>query len=65
MSAQWTAEIVGKMHVHNISQSEIAAHLGFSREYTNAVLNGKRTPANAEQTFRKAVEELIAQKSST
>ncbi|WP_102050202.1 helix-turn-helix domain-containing protein [Pygmaiobacter massiliensis] len=65
MSAQWTAEIVGKMHVHNISQSEIAAHLGFSREYTNAVLNGKRNPKTAEVVFRKAIDELIAEKSIT
>lgn len=60
MAAQWTGEVVGKMHLNGITIKALAAHLGYSHEYTGKVLSGKRTPSNAEQTFRKAVEELIA-----
>ncbi|MDD3203935.1 MAG: helix-turn-helix transcriptional regulator [Pygmaiobacter massiliensis] len=59
MPAQWTGEIVGKMH-GKITQNELAAYLKLHPKYVSAILNGKRSPANAEQTFRKAVDELIA-----
>lgn len=62
MPDKWTGEIVGKMHNFRITYDEMAATLGCTKAYISMVLNGKRTPANAEQTFRKAVEELIAEK---
>lgn len=65
MPAQWTAEIVGKMHIHGISIKELSAHMGVSREYVGAILNGKRDPAEAEHRIREAVDDLIAQKSNT
>ena len=64
MSAQWTAEFVGKMHLHNVSQIEIAKKLGCTREYVNAVLNGRRAPQNAERTFRAALDEIISERAA-
>ena len=61
MPAQWTAEVIGQMHLRNITQIQLAAKLGYTPEYVNAVLRGKRNPKNAEATFREAVEALTEQ----
>lgn len=60
MPAQWTADIVGKMHIAGITAKELATHLHYNPKYVSAVLNGKREPRNAEQVFRKGLEELIS-----
>ena len=44
---------------------ELSSQMGVSREYVGAILNGKREPAEAEHRIREAVDDLIAQKSST
>lgn len=59
MPAQWTADIIGKMHLHNISRKQLADKLGLHHKYVIMVLNGKKNPANAEQRFNKAVDEII------
>lgn len=59
MPAQWTGDLVGQMHKHKISKSQLAEHMGLSREYVSMVLNGHRDPAGAEQKFRTALAELI------
>ena len=60
MPAQWTADIIGKMHISGITAKQLAEHLHYTPKYVSAVLNGKREPRNAEQVFRKGLEELIA-----
>ena len=60
MPAQWTADIIGKMHISGITAKQHAEHLHYNPKYVSAVLNGKREPRNAEQVFRKGLEELIA-----
>lgn len=64
MPAQWTADIIGQMHVHKITGKSLAEKLGYTPEYVSAVLNGKREPKNAEQIFRKGLDELIATKTA-
>lgn len=59
MLAQWTGELVGKMHNHKISKTQLADNLGVTREYVSMVLNGHRTPAGAEEKFCNAVDEII------
>lgn len=65
MPAQWTGEIVGKMHLLEISQVQLADALGYTPEYVCAVLNGKRNPKDAEARFRAAVDALAAQSHDT
>ena len=60
MPAQWTDDIIGKMHISGITAKQLAEHLHYNPKYVSAVLNGKREPRNAEQVFRKGLEELIA-----
>ena len=59
MPAQWTAEIIGEMHLYRISKKSLAERLGMTPEYISMVLNGHRDPPEAEGRFRKAVAEII------
>lgn len=62
MPAQWTADVIGQMHINGIKQTDLAEHMGMTREYVSMVLNGKRSPKKAEEKFRQAVSELTEQR---
>lgn len=62
MPAQWTGDLVGKMHCSGISKKQLAEELGFTAEYVSLVLNGHRNPPDAEMRFTQAVNNLIAEK---
>lgn len=62
MPAQWTGDVIGKMHVHSITSKQLAEHLGYNPKYVSAVLNGKRSPKKSEQLFENALNTLIEQK---
>lgn len=64
MPAQWTAEIIGKMHLYRISKKSLAEHLGMRPEYISMVLNGHRNPPDAEVRFRTALNELIRKRTN-
>ena len=64
MPAQWTADVIGELHVHGMRQKDLAAHLGYHPKYVSAIINGHKTPKNAEAKFRAALDELIAEKGS-
>lgn len=64
MPAQWTADIIGEMHLAGISSKFLAEHMGLHPKYVSAILNGHREPADAEQKFRAALDELVALKGS-
>ena len=59
---KWIAEVVGLMHIHGISQTELAEKVGVLRPHINRILNGKETPKGAEERIKKALGELIAKK---
>lgn len=59
MPAQWTAEIIGKMHLHGITAVQLAAEVDWHPKYLSAVLNGRKSPAGAEEKVRGAVDRLI------
>lgn len=65
MPEQWTADIIGEMHLNHIKAKELSAQLGYNPKYVSTVLNGHRNPKKAEQTFREALHELIQQKQET
>lgn len=62
MPAQWTADIVGEMHVKRITAKRLAQKLGYNPKYLSAVLNGKREPKEAEAKIRSALAEIIAER---
>lgn len=59
MLAQWIGEVVGQMHRNKISKSQLAEHMGVSREYVSMILNGHRYPEGAETRFRSAIAEIV------
>lgn len=60
MPAQWTADIIGEMHLNGIPKKQLAQELGVTAEYVSMLLNGHRTPPNAEARCREALARLIA-----
>ena len=58
----WVAEAVGKMHVHRISQSDLAARLGIRRDYLNKILNGKLSPKGCGEKIMAAINEMAAER---
>ena len=61
MPAQWTADVIGEMHLKHITKRQLASYIGVTPEYVSMVLNGHREPLNAEQKFRDAVNCLVNQ----
>lgn len=61
MPKEWTGNLVGLMHNNKITFAQLANKLGVTNRYVSMVINGHREPAGAEQRFRAAVEELIAE----
>ena len=59
---KWTGELIGRMHNHRITLSDLAAKLGITKGYVSMVLNCQRFPPDAEQRFNTALDELIAER---
>lgn len=59
MPKEWTGDLVGLMHTHKISFTQLAEELGVTNRYVSMVLNGHRDPAGAEEKFRAALDRLI------
>ena len=62
MPAQWTGDMVGKMHNNRVTTTQLAERLGVTRAYVCMVLNGYRSPKGAEQRFAAALDELIKER---
>ena len=62
MPAQWTGEIVGKMHINGITIKALATHMNMTHEYVGKVLSGKAAPKDAERRFTAALDELIKER---
>lgn len=60
MPETWTAEAIGLMHTYRITGGKLAEHMGIRREYLSQILNGKRTPKDAEEKIMSAIKEMIA-----
>ena len=62
MPAQWTGEVLGEMHLNDISAQELAEKIGIHPKYLSAIMNGHREPKGAEEKVRTALDELIQEK---
>lgn len=61
MLEQWTARLVGRLHMNKLTARRLAAEVGWNEKYLSAVLNGHRAPKRAQQVLEAAVERLIQQ----
>lgn len=60
MPAQWTADLIGEMHLAGVTAKQLATEAGWHEKYLSVVLNGHREPKNAEETLRAALERLVS-----
>ncbi len=58
----WICDVVGRMHIHNVKQGEIAAHMGVRREHVNKILAGRLAPKGARERIVAALDEIIQQR---
>ena len=59
---QWIANAVGKMHVNKVSQTDIAKKMGVTNDYIWMILNGKKSPKNAEARITTAISDIIRER---
>lgn len=59
---EWIAEAVGKMHINKITQAQLAEKMGVTREYVVMILNGRKSPEDAERRIMQAIDEIIAER---
>lgn len=64
MSTEWTGRIVGLLHMHRITQTELAAELGLTAQYISMVLNGKKTSKGIDERMETAIQAIIARRNS-
>lgn len=59
---KWIATAVGQMHINRITHSDLARHLGCTREYVTMILNGRKEPKDAKQRITQAINEIIKER---
>lgn len=62
MPKEWTGNLVGLMHTHGITFSELADELGVTNRYVSAILNSHKEPTGAEERLRDALNRIIERK---
>lgn len=62
MPEKWTGDVIGEMHLANISAERLADEIGWHPKYLSAVMNGHRKPKDAEQKVRDALSRIKGQK---
>ena len=56
----WIADVVGKMHINKITQSQLAKKMGVTNDYVWMILNGKKSPKDAENRINSAIDSILA-----
>lgn len=59
MPAQWTAEIIGQMHLKRITAKQLAAEVGWNPKYLSQVLNGHENPKGAQEKLTAALDRIV------
>jgi len=56
---KWTGDLIGKMHVHEVTYDDLAAELGYTKSYVSMILNGSRKPADAKEKLQEAFSNIL------
>ena len=59
---KWTGELVGQMHLNRVTVQQLAEELEFSKGYVSMILNGKRSPPDAEKKLKDAFKSIVAKR---
>ena len=65
MCGEWTGRIVGLLHTHRITQSELASEMGVTAQYVSMVLNGKKSPKGIEERMEAAIYAILDRRNVT
>ena len=65
MKANWTGELIGKMHVHEVTYDDLAEELHCSKGYISMILNGGRTPVDGKERLNAAYNSVISKRKNT
>lgn len=58
----WIGEVVGAMRLNHISNIDLANKLGVTPVYISMILNGRKTPKEAEAKIKTAIAKIIFEK---
>ena len=64
MPNEWTGALIGRMHNARVTRDELAAELGYKKAYVSLILNGKRTPKDAQNRLEAAFERILERRAS-
>ena len=64
MTLDWTAEVVGRMHMAAITGKQLADEAGLTNSYLSAVLHNKKGNATTQQRIIDALERLEQRQAS-
>ena len=64
MPAQWTADIIGQLHLNSITAKELAAEVEWHPKYLSRVLNGVVNPSGAEEKLTAALGRIVERRNS-
>ena len=64
MNFDWTAEVVGRMHMAAITGKQLADDAGLTNSYLSAVLHNKKGNATTQQRIIDALERLEQRQAS-
>lgn len=56
---QWTGDLVGKMHVNRVRNTDLAEELGVTQAYVSMMLNSKRSTKGMKEKLEKAFEAVL------
>jgi len=55
MPAQWTAALIGEMHLARVTAKQLAEEAGMNKCYLSQVLNSDTKPKGTEEKLRAAL----------
>lgn len=62
LPAEWTGELLGKMHNRRVSARDIANELGVTPAYVSQIFNGDKTPPDAKERLNAAYEAIVSRR---
>ena len=59
---KWTGQIIGRMHVENVTYEQLGAEMGIGKAYVSMILNGERKPKGIRQRMEAALDAVLAKR---